>query len=70
MRRYAHCLILLTMPFAASATAALDDSRGACVLQRRCRLAACTDRDRFGRHHQAGTGPPGSQHQHGRRWQR
>ncbi|MEG0184165.1 MAG: hypothetical protein RR704_12015, partial [Stenotrophomonas sp.] len=31
MRRYAHCLILLTMPFAASATAALDDSRGACV---------------------------------------
>ena len=31
MRRYAHCLILLMMPFAASATAALDDSRGACV---------------------------------------
>ncbi|HYQ22643.1 hypothetical protein [Stenotrophomonas sp.] len=31
MRRYAHCLILLTMPFAASATASLDDSRGACV---------------------------------------
>lgn len=31
MRRYAHCLILLTMPFAASAAAALDDSRGACV---------------------------------------
>lgn len=31
MRRYAHCLILLSMPFAASATAALDDSRGACV---------------------------------------
>jgi len=31
MRRYAHCLILLTMPFAASAPAALDASRGACV---------------------------------------
>ncbi len=31
MRRYAHCLILLTMPFAASATASLDDSRGGCV---------------------------------------
>ncbi|MGE6332167.1 hypothetical protein [Stenotrophomonas sp. NPDC077659] len=31
MRRYAHCLILLTMPFAASATASLDDNRGACV---------------------------------------
>ncbi|WP_313144329.1 hypothetical protein ACI703_19120 [Isoptericola jiangsuensis] len=31
MRHYAHCLILLAMPFAASATASLDDSRGACV---------------------------------------
>lgn len=31
MRRYAHCMILLLMPFAASATAALDDNHGACV---------------------------------------
>lgn len=31
MRRYAHCLILLMAPFAASAAAAFDDSRGACV---------------------------------------
>ncbi|WMJ71331.1 hypothetical protein [Stenotrophomonas sp. 24(2023)] len=31
MRRYAHCLVLLMVPYAASATDALSDARGPCV---------------------------------------
>ncbi|KAF1013512.1 MAG: hypothetical protein GAK31_03661 [Stenotrophomonas maltophilia] len=31
MRRYAHCLALLMVPYAASATDALSDARGPCV---------------------------------------